>query len=881
MSLVSQLIAVIQAIGADIKALGQSITTGLAAKVDKVTGKALSTNDLTDALLASLNVSHSFIKDTFSGSYIDGGVLTPTGGINFSVSAGSGYARDNLGAIVEVNWGTLTGACLTNGDNFIGVDYNGDLVISTTYIGPDHIGLAYINTYNGNTAIAGLSNLRFKALNHIYNMNDYIRKVIGSMVHDGCNISLQANPNQLKVTLGSGVMWSQYNPLTISDTSTFTKLFGSLQGFVPDTTNLNTINTAYWNDRSQNYGSALVALTAGYYTKHLFFINPEGLLFFLYGTAQYATLDDAKLAPEPQAPISISASICRVATVIVQQGATDVSVLNDTRPIFQRLFQTGVVSSPLTVVSHHDLVDNQDGDDHTQYHNDTRGDIRYYRKSEIVAFLLGKAEATHTHVVSDITGLTATLATLATLNSPNLTGVPTAPTAAYGTNTTALATTQFVQTAMAQAIADLIGSAPGTLDQLAEIATAIGNDPNFATTLANQLALRLRIDAAQTLTAPQQAFGRANLGLAASATVDTSTTANITDATNKRFVTDVLLAVLQLTSGTNSGDETTATIKLKLGAATALADGYMTLAAMGKLDGIAAGANNYAHPNHSGDVASTGDGATVIQPGVVGNSKLTNIASGIIKGRTAAGTGAVEDLTTIDLLSMLLAGQWYKDEDFPQGGVGLQGFSAAQAGAGSGVTGLAIAGVAGVIQMSTGTTATGWSAVNDTPAVSHLIAGAGELVTIAKFQIPVLSVAAQRFSVRIGFGDSTTSADNVDSGGYIEYTDTVNGGNWVYCTASNSTRTKNNSAVAAVAQTGDNWTYLKAMVNAAGTQADIYLNNTLLGSITTNIPTGTARGFGMHFDIVKTIGTTARTLNIDRVYQHMVRSDSASQNWRL
>ena len=565
----------------------------------------------------------------------------------------------------------------------------------------------------------------------------------------------------------------------------------------------------------------------------------------------------------------------------MRQGATEVAVLNDTRPIFQRLFQTGVVASPLTAVSHHDLVDNLDGDDHTQYHTDSRGDIRYYRKSEIVAFLAGKAEASHTHVISDITGLTTTLSTLAALNSPALTGVPTAPTAPFGTNTTALATTQFVQTAMAQAIADLIGSAPGTLDQLAEIAAAIGNDPNFAVTYANQLALRLRIDAAQSLNAPQQAFGRSNLGLSASATIDTSTTANINDSTNKRFVTDVLLAVLQLTSGTNTGDETTASIKTKLGAATALADGFMTMAAMSKLDGIANGANNYSHPNHTGDIESSGDGATVIQPNAVTNTKLANVASGTVKGRLTASTGNVEDLSTVNLLSMLQAGCWFKDEDFTAGTVGLQGFVNVQAGTGAGVTGLSIAGVVGVIQLSTGTTSTGWSTVHDVGNISKHTSGAGEIITIVKFQIPILSIAAQRFSVRIGLGDSTNSTDNVDSAGYIEYTDTVNGGNWVFCTSSNSARTKNNSTVPAVAQSGDSWTYLKTVVNATGTQADIYLNNTLLGSITTNIPTGSLRRFDTHFNITKTVGTTARTLNLDRVYQHYVRTDSNSPNWRV
>lgn len=65
-----------------------------------------------------------------------------------------------------------------------------------------------------------------------------------------------------------------------------------------------------------------------------------------------------------------------------------------------------------------------------------------------------------------------------------LTGVPTAPTAALGTNTTQLAN----MAALQAAIANLINSAPGALDTLNELATALGNDPNFATTMTNALA---------------------------------------------------------------------------------------------------------------------------------------------------------------------------------------------------------------------------------------------------------------------------------------------------------------------------------------------------------------------------------------------------------
>lgn len=68
-------------------------------------------------------------------------------------------------------------------------------------------------------------------------------------------------------------------------------------------------------------------------------------------------------------------------------------------------------------------------------------------------------------------------------NSPTLTGTPTAPTAAAGTNTTQIATTAFVQSA----VSGLVDSAPQTLDTLNELAAALGDDPNFATTIATQI----------------------------------------------------------------------------------------------------------------------------------------------------------------------------------------------------------------------------------------------------------------------------------------------------------------------------------------------------------------------------------------------------------
>lgn len=87
------------------------------------------------------------------------------------------------------------------------------------------------------------------------------------------------------------------------------------------------------------------------------------------------------------------------------------------------------------------------------------------------------------------------VADYAPLSSPGLTGKPTAPTAAQASNDTQLATTAFVKAA----IAALVASSPAALDTLNELAAALGNDPNFATTMTNALAGKQPLD--NTLTA--------------------------------------------------------------------------------------------------------------------------------------------------------------------------------------------------------------------------------------------------------------------------------------------------------------------------------------------------------------------------------------------
>jgi hypothetical protein len=96
-------------------------------------------------------------------------------------------------------------------------------------------------------------------------------------------------------------------------------------------------------------------------------------------------------------------------------------------------------------------------------------------------------------------------------------------------DTSSIATQSYVTTA----ISNLVNSAPGALDTLNEIAAALGNDSNFATTITNALALKAPLASPAltgTPTAPTAASTTNTTQLATTAFVQTAKTAAITSS---------------------------------------------------------------------------------------------------------------------------------------------------------------------------------------------------------------------------------------------------------------------------------------------------------------------------------------------------------------
>lgn len=134
----------------------------------------------------------------------------------------------------------------------------------------------------------------------------------------------------------------------------------------------------------------------------------------------------------------------------------------------------------------------------------------------------------------------------------------------------------------------IVGNAPAVLDTLKEIGDALGNDPNFATTMTTKLDGKVDKIAGKDLSTEDYTTAEKTklAGIAAGANAYTHPSSHpasiITQDANNRFTTDAEKAAWNAKAST--------------AVATTSANGLLSSADKTKLDGIAAGANNYTHP---------------------------------------------------------------------------------------------------------------------------------------------------------------------------------------------------------------------------------------------------------------------------------------------
>lgn len=129
--------------------------------------------------------------------------------------------------------------------------------------------------------------------------------------------------------------------------------------------------------------------------------------------------------------------------------------------------------------------------------------------------------------------------------------------------------------------------------------------------------------------------------------------------------------------------------------------------------------------------------------------------------------------------------------------------------------------------------------------------------------LPDLSDGTDEYEVIAGTYDTQNGAAPTN-GIYFKYKRTVST-NWLACTSASTTETETSTGVAVAA---DAWVALKAVVADDRSSVQYYIDETLVATLTTNIPANTAYGY-IGVKIAKTAGTNSRAIYVDAIYFRM------------
>ena len=200
--------------------------------------------------------------------------------------------------------------------------------------------------------------------------------------------------------------------------------------------------------------------------------------------------------------------------------------------------------------------------------------------------------------------------------------------------------------------------------------------------------------------------------------------------------------------------------------------------------------------------------------------------------------------------------------DFTEGLAHAEGVQSIPAGAGAFVLTPSVgfsSGHPGVWFPVTGTTAAGrvfvLSRIN-----SYTVGVGGETKFQSWLQFPTLSTPLQRFTIRTGFWNIALP-NTVNSGIGFEYDDSQNGGRWQAITDdAPGVETSTDTGILATAGT---WFKHSFTINADGTEVKFFIDNVLVATNTTNIPSGAGFGHFVSMMIMKLIGTASRGSYLD------------------
>lgn len=273
----------------------------------------------------------TLIGEGSTSGVMEGGELSDGGGFVVDIADGFGYFEqfpDN-DVVDRHDWGSTSITLSANVDEYIYFNSNKILVSNSSRPDPRYNIILGRAVTNG-TGIEFVEKTPSNAEHTSNLISDALKQGLGSVYSRGSSVSENVTPFHLDIS--SGVYYYGENLFMPSGGSNKTfKRFYNTGG-----SSFNISSTNLVNHTQYNTGGALVALTASYYVKHSLYVVGDSVdeqYFLVIGDAQYSSLLATQQANLSLPPTYFRDAVTLIASIIVQQGAANITQVIDQRPI--------------------------------------------------------------------------------------------------------------------------------------------------------------------------------------------------------------------------------------------------------------------------------------------------------------------------------------------------------------------------------------------------------------------------------------------------------------------------------------------------------------------------------------------------------------------
>lgn len=316
--------------------------------------------------LGDLSTVQGNIDIIQSAGHTIGGVITSgTSDNTIDIAVGEGYIRkddDHESRLMRFNWPAMSGVALdSTAINYVGVEYNSgnpQVVSRTAYNWNLHqeFPLGNVVSVSGilhiENAPQEVEDSTSLVLERFYRTEPKQRDEIDG----GLILSESADDNQ-NIVVTAGAVWDRLNKFTIpahdtSGSDVFDAFYFDGGDWLTDFS-----RTTWPNEQYNDITSGLVTMTNNRYAVLWFYLDVEGNVDMVYGTAQYTSEAAAEDEPAPAVPDVIVAQGFLIGRLIFQKSETIAALV-------ETVYETAFAGSLATV---HGNLTGLGDDDHPHY----------------------------------------------------------------------------------------------------------------------------------------------------------------------------------------------------------------------------------------------------------------------------------------------------------------------------------------------------------------------------------------------------------------------------------------------------------------------------------------------------------------------------------